>query len=139
MTALESECNTPLTLLGTAQRMLRCVSFCTRIRHSKLLHERKGSVAMMTAIMGPVLIMSLGMAVEVTSWSVSNLELQRIADASAWAGAARYGATGNAQTATTAAAELAEINGVSGATTRTWNAATLTMTDNLITAQLVAG
>jgi Flp pilus assembly protein TadG len=104
-----------------------------------LLRERRGSVAMMTAVMAPVLIMSLGMAVEVTSWSVSNLELQRIADAAAWAGAARYAATSNAQLATGAAADLAEINGVSGAATRTWDASTLTTTDNLITAQMVAG
>ena len=104
-----------------------------------LLRERHGSVAMMTAIMGPVLIMSLGMAVEVTSWSVNSLELQRVADVAAWAGATRYAATGNAQTATGEAADLAEINGVSGAATRTWSAGTSTMNDNLITAQVVAG
>ena len=104
-----------------------------------LLRERRGSVAMMTAIMGPALIMSLGMAVEVTSWSVNSLELQRVADAAAWAGATRYAATGNAQTATGEAADLAEINGVSGAATRTWSAGTSTLNDNLITAQVVAG
>ncbi|MBE7158237.1 MAG: hypothetical protein INR62_07350, partial [Rhodospirillales bacterium] len=93
----------------------------------------------MTGIMAPALIMVLAMSIEVTSWSVDKLELQRIADAAAWAGAHQYGATSNAQAATYAAADLAEINGVTSATIRTWSATTLTLQDNLITAQIVSG
>ena len=105
----------------------------------KLLADRRGSVALMTGIMAPVMLMSLAMGIEVTSWSVSKVELQRIADVSAWAGAGQYAVTTDAQSATRTAADLAEINGVSGAPTRTWNANTLTTTDNLITAQIVSG
>jgi Flp pilus assembly protein TadG len=96
-------------------------------------------VALMTGIMLPVMVMSLAMGVEVTSWSVTKLELQRIADVSAWAGAAQYASTQSAQSATKTAADLAEINGASGTTARTWNATTLTATDNMITAQVVSG
>lgn len=105
----------------------------------RLAADRHGSVALITGILAPVLIMVLAMAVEVTSWSVSKVELQRIADVAAWAGASRYAATSNTQTATAAAADLAEINGVAGAASRSWNATTSTMTDNLIVAQMVSG
>ncbi len=104
-----------------------------------LWKHRRGSVALMTGIMLPVMVMSLAMGIEVTSWSVTKVELQRIADVSAWAGAAKYAASTDPQAATNAAADLAEINGVSSASSRTWNPQTLTTTDNLITAQVVSG
>ncbi len=104
-----------------------------------LLTHKRGSVAMMTGLLLPVLLMSAAMGIEVTSWSVTKLELQRIADLSAWAGAAKYAASQNSQAAAYAAADLAEINGISSTATRTWNATTLTATDNLITAQVVSG
>ena len=101
--------------------------------------DRRGSVALMTAIMLPVLIMTLSMGIEITYWSVVKLELQRAADAAAWAGAAQYVSTASSSSATGAAADVAEINGVSGTATRTWNAAAKTTTDNMITAQIVNG
>jgi Flp pilus assembly protein TadG len=101
--------------------------------------DTKGSVALMTAVMAPVMIMMLAMGIEVTSWSVAKVEQQRMADASAWVGVMQYGVTNNAQTATLTAADLAEINGASGASSRGWNATTLTTTDGSITAQVVAG
>ncbi len=104
-----------------------------------LLTDRRGSVALMTGIMAPVMVMALAMGIEVTSWSVTNVDLQRVADVSAWAGARQYVATQNSQTATQTAADLAEINAASGTSTRTWNATTLTTSDNLITAQVVTG
>jgi Flp pilus assembly protein TadG len=105
----------------------------------KLLIDRRGSVALMTGIMAPVMVMSLAMGIEVTSWSVRKLELQRIADVAAWAGARQYVATNDVQSATQTAADLAEINGASGTSTREWNPTTLTTTDNSITAQVVGG
>jgi Flp pilus assembly protein TadG len=104
-----------------------------------LWRHRRGSVALMTGIMLPVMVMSLAMGIEVTYWSVTKLELQRIADVAAWAGAAKYAATTDPQAATNAAADLAEINGVASASSRNWNLATLTMTDNLVTAQVIGG
>ena len=96
-------------------------------------------MALMTAVMAPVMIMMLAMGIEVTFWSVNKVELQRIADIAAWAGAREYTASNSAQTATGVAANLAEINGITGTATRTWNATAEKMTDNLITAQVVAG
>jgi Flp pilus assembly protein TadG len=104
-----------------------------------LLANRRGSVALMTGIMAPVMVMMLAMGIEVTSWSVANLELQRIADISAWAGARQYVVASNAQNATQTAVNLAEINGVPGTATQGWNTSTSTRTDNLITAQVVSG
>jgi hypothetical protein len=49
-----------------------------------------------------------------------------------------YSATSNAQTAAYAAADIAELNGVAGAT-RSWDATTKTLTDGSITAQQVNG
>lgn len=80
-----------------------------------LLTHTKGSVALMTGIMLPALVMSLAMGIEVTSWSVAEQHLQQIADISAWAGAARYAASPDAQGATKSAIDLAEINGIVGA------------------------
>ncbi len=107
-----------------------------------LLTNRRGSVAFMAALMAPVMVMAVAMGIEVTSWSVTQVEQQRIADAAAWAGATQYIATQTPQTATSTAADLAEINGVSGASfpsTRTWNSTLLIMSDNMITAQVVSG
>lgn len=103
------------------------------------LTSKRGSVALMTGLMAPALLMALAMAYEVTSWSVTNVDLQRVADASAWAGAIQYVATQTPKTATQTAADVAEINGVSGTAARTWTATTSTTSDNLITAQIVAG
>jgi Flp pilus assembly protein TadG len=104
-----------------------------------LLKHRRGSVALITALMAPVMVMAMAMGIEVTSWSVTNVDLQRVADVAAWAGAAQYVVSPTPQTATATAAQVAEINGVSGTSPRTWNAATLTTSDNLITAQVVNG
>ncbi len=104
-----------------------------------LLADHRGSVAVMAGVMAPVMVMTLAMGIEVTSWSVTKVDLQRAADVAAWAGAAQYQATQNGQTATNTAAQVAEINGVSGVNPRTWNAAGLTTSDNMITAQVVSG
>jgi len=101
--------------------------------------DRRGSVAMMAGILAPVMVMTMAMGIEVTDWSVKNLELQRVADAAALAGAQQYVVSNNAQAATGTAANVAEMNGAAGQASRTWNASTLTTTDNLITAQIVNG
>lgn len=78
--------------------------------------NRRGTVAIMTAILAPTMIMLLSMAIEVTYWSINQIELQRIADAAAWAGTKYYGAnigTTNVVTnAESAAVNVAEINGI---------------------------
>ena len=100
---------------------------------------RQGSVALTTGLMAPVMVMALAVGIEVASWSVANVELQRIADVSAWAGAQQYLATSNARSAAQTAVNLAELNLVSGTSTQTWNSGSSTLTDNLITAQIISG
>jgi len=96
-------------------------------------------VALWIGLTLPTLLMALGLGIEVSSWSVSQVELQRTADAAALAGVMNYTQTSNGQSATGAAANVAEVNGVPGAASRTWNAGTQTLTDNKITAAIVPG
>ncbi len=121
-------------------------------RRAALRLDRRATVAIYVAMMAPVLSGAVAIGVEVTSWSSAQLTLQQAADASARAGALycyNYAVNNSgssclsnataAQTAATLAARLAEVNGVTGASSPTWNSATLKYTDNLITAQIVSG
>jgi Flp pilus assembly protein TadG len=101
--------------------------------------QRQGSVAMMTGVMAPVLLMSTAMGIEVAWWSTAKVELQRTADLAAWAGAMTYAGSRDALRAARTAVDLAEINQTSGTVSRGWNAASLMLTDGLITAQIVSG
>ena len=89
------------------------------------IRDRRGVVAVLVGLMAPVLVMALGLGIEVSRWSVAKVELQRIADAAALAGAFDYQnqTTPVAQTATAAAVSLAQINGIT----------------TPVTAQIVAG
>ena len=104
-----------------------------------LAGERRGSVAVMTAIMAPVMLLSTAMGIEVAWWSTTQVELQRVADIAAWGGAAVFARTSDAEGATVAAASMAELNGVAGATSRTWTSITKTLVDGQIRVQIVAG
>ena len=101
--------------------------------------DRRGSVALLAAVLAPALVMTLALAVEVTSWSVASLELQRVADVAAWAGAMRYAAAGDAQSATGSAAQLADLNRVTHSAARNWNAAGRITSDDMISAQIISG
>jgi hypothetical protein len=98
------------------------------------------------------MLMLMGVTLDMCQWSLAQIELQRSADIAATAGALRYAAGGAgvasgctaatdqlACTAVNAAADLAEVNKVPGATTRSWNDGTKTLTDNLAVASVVAG
>ena len=105
----------------------------------RLHRDRRGAVALWIALTVPTLLMALGLGIEVASWSVVQVDLQRIADAAALAGSMNYTQTNSGQLATNAAANLAEVNGIAGASSRTWNSGTQTLSDNNITAALVSG
>jgi hypothetical protein len=105
----------------------------------RLWRERRANVAVLAAIMMPAFLGATGLGVEASNWSVLQTELQRTADAAALAAALAFEASGNASTATNAGADVAELNGVAGASTRTWNTSTKTLTDALITSRLVSG
>jgi len=101
----------------------------------------RGSIAVLFALTTPVLLMALGLGIEISRWSVTNVQLQSIADAAALAGAFDYEhqSTPVARTAANAAAYLAQINGVLGTATPTWTAGTKLLTDNQIVVQIIAG
>jgi Flp pilus assembly protein TadG len=103
--------------------------------------DRRGSVALMVGLTAPVLVMALGLGIEVSRWSVAKVELQRIADAAALAGAFDYQhqATKVPRASAAAAANLAWLNKVTGTASPTWTAGTELLTDNLIAVQIIAG
>jgi Flp pilus assembly protein TadG len=103
--------------------------------------DRRGVVAVLLGLTAPVLVMALGLGIEVSRWSVAKVELQRIADAAALAGAFDYQhqSIKVPQTAATAAASLAWINGVTGTASPAWTAATQLLADNQIAVQIIAG
>ncbi len=108
-------------------------------RSVPLFRCRRSSVALYIALLAPVLAAATGLGVEVSNWSVEQLRIQRAADTAAIAGALSYTKTGSAQSAATAAAKLAEINGSTGTASPTWDAGTKTLTDNQIKVQVVDG
>ena len=103
------------------------------------MRSRRAAVAVYVALAAPVLTMALSMGQEVTNWAVTQVQTQRAADMAAIAGALNYKSTANAQTAATAAARMAQLNGGDGMASPTWNAGTKTLSDNMITTQVVAG
>jgi Flp pilus assembly protein TadG len=105
----------------------------------RLFRDRRAAIAPLVAVAAPVLVMSLGLGVETSRWFVAGQELQRTADVAALAGAMAYSQANDAQKGTTAAAKLAQVNGVSGSSTPTWDSANLKLTSNKIVAQIVSG
>jgi hypothetical protein len=132
---------------GPDQRATQRLSFLSSKRLNKncscaiwrIFPERRANVAVLAGLMMPVFLGASGLGVEASNWGVLQNELQRTADAGVIAAALVYQTTANAQTAANAAADLVELNGVTGATSRTWNSSTNTLTDNLITVKKVTG
>ena len=92
----------------------------------------------MTALVMSACLGVMGLGIDISYWGLVRIEQQRIADVAAIAGALSY-QTADAKTAAAAAADIAEINGATGAASRAWNPTTYTLADNQITARIVAG
>ena len=107
-------------------------------RSARLAHDRRGAVALYFALATPALAMAVGMGAEVSNWSASKVNLQRVADAAAAAAAVNYQRTYDAHAAATAADNMALINGATGGTP-SWDASTQKLTDGQITVQRVNG
>ena len=105
----------------------------------RLSRDRRGGIALIAALATPVLMMSVAMGVEVGHWSDVQLQLQRAADLATLAGGESVGAGASAQTAANAAANVAEFNGATGGSTRTWNASSETLSDNQISVEITKG
>ncbi|MDE2005754.1 MAG: hypothetical protein KGI51_04240 [Rhodospirillales bacterium] len=100
---------------------------------------RRGTIALIAALAAPVMLGAVALGVEIAHWSSVQLDTQRIADLAALAGAQSSASGATAQEAANAAANVAELNGAAGATTRGWNATTKVLTDNTITVAAVTG
>ena len=115
---------------------MRFPSIC---RLARLARSRRSSVALFVALVVPVLAAAGALGIEVSNWSVEKMRVQRAADAAAVSAMAAYKVSPNNQSAATAGARIAEVNGISGASTPTWDSSTNTLTDNNVTAQIVSG
>lgn len=118
-----------------------------------LFRNRRAAVAIYVAMLAPVLAGVVALGVEVSSWASAQVNVQRIADASASQGAITcynyltqskgsqtcLNTNSLAQTAATLSAQLAEVNGASGGSNAAWNSTTNTYSDNNITAQVIDG
>jgi len=98
--------------------------------------DRAGSISIMMAVMAPALLLTIGVGIEVSRWTLVKQELQRTADIAALAGATEFVVSANPQNAANAAADLADLNGATANTTRTWTLASRTLTANQITVQI---
>lgn len=118
--------------------------FKAALLNAPLLQDRRGVVAVVVGLSGPVLLMSAGIGFELSNWSVTQVELQRIADAASLAGTMNYNtqSSPSKQTAAQAAANVAVLNGIKGVssgTSPTWNSSTNTLTDGNVTVAYVTG
>jgi Flp pilus assembly protein TadG len=104
----------------------------------RLAAERRGSVALLLALVMPVLVGSTALALEVGSWSVMKSVLQRRADMAAYAATLRYQLGDSAQTATNVGIQVAALNGAT-ASAPTWNSGTNTTTASDVTVAVVSG
>lgn len=82
----------------------------------RMFASRRGNIMTNFALMLPIIIGTLGLAVEYGAATVVRTTNQRIADAAAFAGAAAYNVTGNLSDAQSAAQKVATLNNYSGGT-----------------------
>jgi len=111
-------------------------------RPPRLLADRRGAIALILALVLPVLVGTTALALEVSSWSVTKVALQRRADMAAYAAIMRYEAGDTAQVATGIGVDVAAMNGATAATP-TWtgpgSTPPSTMTASDVTVALVTG
>ena len=104
-----------------------------------LKRDQRGGIAVVTAVAFPVLVMCVGISIDVSNWSLVKQELQRTVDLAAFAGAADFSGSNDAQSAANTAANLAELNGAAGSTTRRWEPGTRVLSDGQVTVQVSKG
>ncbi len=105
----------------------------------RVLAERAGTVAALTAAVMPMLLVPVGAAIEISRWSTVRQRLQLTADLAALAGANAFAANPDAQTAAVVAAQVAELNGGVAGAARVWDGAAQTLADGTITVTVGAG
>lgn len=120
-------------LIGRIERVRAC-SVANRLRR-----DLRGGIATITALVFTVILMCIGLSIDVSNWSLVKQELQRTVDLAAFAGAAGFSTSNDAKGAANIAANLAELNGATGSTTRTWTASTMILSDGQVTVQVSKG
>jgi Flp pilus assembly protein TadG len=103
------------------------------------LAGRRGNVAMLGALIFPAMAGATGLGIEVSYWALHQATLQRIADAAALAAASEAQAGAATQAAANAGADVAELNGLKGAFTRSWDGTSNVLTDNQVIVKKIAG
>ncbi len=104
-----------------------------------LVRDQRGGVLVVMAVLLPVLLMCVGLGIDISRWSMVKQELQRTVDLAAYAGAADFAVSNDAQGAANTAANLAEMNGAAGGTSRPWNSSTKILSDGQVTIQVSKG
>lgn len=97
-------------------------------RLGRFQSSQRGNVAVLAAFAMPACVGVMALGIDVSNWAMTRVQLQRLADVTAMAGASRYAETLNGPAAVSSAANVAELNGVP-AGTRT-GSGTATLTDN---------
>ena len=99
---------------------------------------RSGAVSLWLAMAIPLFLVAGGVALNVGEAMLARQRVQLAADLAVQAGAISYGRDVDAQRAAGVAADVVELNGAASAS-RSWNAATRTMTAGQATVTLSAG
>jgi Flp pilus assembly protein TadG len=111
--------HTPSRLAARPTPLARLAAGLQR-RTQRLRADRRGNIAIMVAIMFPVLVGVVALSVNLAQVYTAKARIQNIADQSALAAAYSFNQTGSQANATEAALSLAEVNGLaSGSTTVT--------------------
>ncbi|MDR3416437.1 MAG: hypothetical protein P4L83_09645 [Nevskia sp.] len=100
--------------------------------------DRRAAVALLVAVLLPVMLGAVALALEVGSWAVTRIQLQRRADVAAMTAATQYLAGSIASVAAGSGADLAMLNGAA-ATGRSWSGASSTLTSSDVTLAKVSG
>ncbi len=102
--------------------------------------DKRGGVALWVAMAVPLFLVAGGIALNVSNGMLARQGIQLAADLGAQAGAISYGRDVDAQRAATAAADIAEMNGITpGAGSRTWNSGAMTLTSGNATIAIGPG
>ena len=109
------------------------------LRACALARSRGGTVSLWLAMAVPVFLVAGGVALNVGEAMLMRQRVQLAADLAAQAGAISYGRDVDAQRAAGIAADVASLNGASVPVSRSWNAASKTLTAGQATVSLGAG
>ena len=105
----------------------------------RLRKDARAATAIMFAAALPVVLAAVGLGINLSYWATVSTGLQRTADMAALAGGETYNTGSGILLAAEQAANVAELNGGSGSTTRSWSPTTQTLEDGNITVQVVNG